>query len=221
MSQVSQLTQYTDSEIIEKILRGEVALFEIIIRRYNRYLYKTGRAYGYNHQDTEDLMQETYISVYANLNHFEGRSTFKTWIVRIMLNHCYQKKQKFSFQKEIPAEKSVHENSTPMFANRPDTTKIIINKELSVVLEQALQRLATDYRLVFSLRELNGMSVLETAEALNISSSNVKVLLSRAKSMLRTEIEKMYSPEEIYEFNLIYCDGMVNRVMEIISPLRK
>src|SRR5688572_53077 len=193
MSQISQLTQYTDAEIIAKILAGESALYEIIIRRYNRYLYKTGRAYNFNHHDTEDLMQETYINVYAKLAQFEGRSTFKTWIVKIMLNQCYQKKQKFSFQKEILAAKSVHENSTPMFSNRPDTTKQIINKELSAVLENALQRLSTDYRLVFSLRELNGMSVLETAEALNLSPGNVKVLLSRAKSMLRTEIERMYS----------------------------
>src|SRR5690242_11208205 len=139
MNEVSQLAQYTDAEIIGKILDGEIALYEIIIRRYNRYLYKTGRAYGYNHHDTEDLMQETYINVYANLRKFEGRSTFKTWIVRIMLNQCYQKKQKFSFQKEKPAEKSVHENSTPMFVNRPDTNHHVINKELSVVLEQALQ----------------------------------------------------------------------------------
>jgi len=217
MTPVHQLTQYTDSEIIEKILQGETALYEIIIRRYNPYLYKTGRSYGFNHHDTEDLMQETYLNVYANLYQFEGRSTFKTWIVKIMLNQCYQKKQKFSFQKEIPAEKSAHENSTPMFSNQPDTTRHVINKELSTVLENALQRLSPDYRLVFSLRELNGMSVLEAAEALNISPGNVKVLLSRAKSMLRTEIERMYSTDEIYEFNLIYCDSMVKRVMDVIS----
>ena len=72
---------------------GETALYEIIIRRYNPYLYKTGRSYGYNHQDTEDLMQETFINAYTNLKKFENRSSFKTWVTRIMLNNCFQKKE--------------------------------------------------------------------------------------------------------------------------------
>ena len=67
------------------------------------------------------------------------------------------------------------------------------------------------------MRELNGLNIAETAEALNISETNVKARLSRAKTMLRSEIEKMYSPEDIYEFNLVYCDRMVERVMAKIT----
>jgi RNA polymerase sigma-70 factor (ECF subfamily) len=69
---------------------------------------------------------------------------------------------------------------------------------------------------VFSLRELNGMSTAETAEAMDISETNVKVRLNRAKHMLREIVEKMYSPEDIFEFNLIYCDAIVNKVMTAI-----
>jgi len=219
MHLVKELEQYTDSDIIQKILMGEVAMYEVIIRRYNRYLYKTGRAYGYSHADTEDLMQETYLSVYTNLSKFEGRSSFKTWVVRIMLNHCYQKKQKFSFQKETRMEEGLPENSTPMFSNYPDTGKVIMNKELSRVLESALLRLSEEYRMVFSLRELNGLSVQETAEVLSITPANVKVRLNRARHMMRAEIEKMYTPEDIFEFNLVYCDGMVERVMTAIRSI--
>lgn len=61
------------------------------------------------------------------------------------------------------------------------------------------------------------MNVIETADALNISESNVKVRLNRAKSMLRKEVEKSYSPEDIFEFNLMYCDGMVRRVMKHLT----
>lgn len=71
--------------------------------------------------------------------------------------------------------------------------------------------------MVFSLREINGLNVLETAEALSISETNVKVRLNRAKTMLRKEIEKSYTTEDIFEFNLIYCDAMVNRVMNNIK----
>src|ERR1051325_2117772 len=104
--------QYSDAEIIQKILHGEVALFEILIRRNNPWLYKTGMSYGYKHEDTQDLMQETYINAYLNLSKFENRSTFKTWITKIMLNNCFQKRQKFSYKNEMASEAALHEKST-------------------------------------------------------------------------------------------------------------
>ena len=91
-----------------------------------------------------------------------------------------------------------------------------MNTELSSVIEKALLRIPEDYRIVFTLREVNGLNVSETSEILEISEANVKVRLSRAKTYLRIEIEKSYNKEEIFEFNLIYCDAMVNRVMKEI-----
>ena len=216
-----QFEQYADLEIIEKIIEGDVKLFEILIRRYNSFLYRIGRTYGYNHEDTEDLMQDAYINTYNNLKKFENRSSFKTWFTRIMLNLCYQKKHKLSFKNEISGDDIQNEKSSILFHHSINNEKIAMNKELGRVLENAIHKIPEDYRVVFSLRELNGLSVAETAEALDISESNVKVRLSRAKGMLRTEIKKMYSPQEIFEFNLVYCDGMVNRVMEKIYDLQK
>jgi len=214
----NQTEQYTDLEIIEKIKNGEEAIYEMLIRRYNAFLYKIGRTYRYNHQDTEDLMQETYISAYMNLAKFENRSSFKTWLTRIMLNHCFQKKQKFSFQNEITTDTTPP--TAPMFHQPANTEKNLVNKELGRVLENALSRIDEDYRIVFTLRTLNELSVAETMEVLDLSESNVKVRLNRAKKMLRSEIEKMYSPEDIFEFNLVYCDGMVSRVMKALDSLR-
>ena len=207
--------KYTDAEVIKEILSGKPALYEILIRRNNPFLYKVGRSYGFNHHDTEDLMQETYISAFYNLSKFESRSLLKTWMIRIMLNNCYQKKQKHGYQKEILLEH--YEKNTPMFTNQSGGEKSIINKELGHVLENALNQIPEDYRIVFALRELNGLSTAETAEAANISETNVKARLSRAKTMLRSEIEKMYSPEDIYEFNLIYCNRIVEYVLNHIS----
>ncbi|HEX7457190.1 MAG TPA: sigma factor, partial [Ginsengibacter sp.] len=79
----------TDTEIIQKIINGEIALFEILIRRNNASLYKTGRSYGYSHEDTQDLMQDTFINAYVSLSKFKNQSSFKTWIIKIMLNNCY------------------------------------------------------------------------------------------------------------------------------------
>lgn len=101
---MNSFDQFTDLEVIQKIVAGEVELFEIIIRRYNPFLYKVGRSYNYNHEDTEDLMQETYIDTYTNLVKFENRSSFKTWIIKIMLNKCYKKQQKWSSKKVITAK---------------------------------------------------------------------------------------------------------------------
>ncbi|RZJ33481.1 MAG: sigma-70 family RNA polymerase sigma factor [Flavobacterium sp.] len=211
--------QYSDIEIIRRINEGQVPLFEILIRRNNSYLYRVGRSYNYNHEDTQDLMQETFIDAFINLEKFEGRSSFKTWIIRIMLNNCFRRKQKLSFKTEAPNE--ITDNSSPMFHNRQsDTGQSVANLELGQVIEKALQNVPEDYRVIFSLREISGLNVNETAEVLAISEANVKVRLNRAKSMLRKEIEKSYSPEDIFEFNLIYCDAMVNRVMKAIGGLK-
>lgn len=210
--------KFTETEIIGRILGGEKSLYEIIVRRFNPYLYKIGRSYNYNHEDTQDLMQETFIDAYKNLNKFEGRASFKTWIIRIMMNNCYRKSKKFSFKNEIIQD--MNDNSKQMFitANN-DTGKIVQNRELGHIIEKALINIPFDYRMVFSLREINGLNVSETADLMEISESNVKVRLNRAKAMLRKEIESTYTTAELFEFNLIYCDAIVKNVMKSINEL--
>jgi RNA polymerase sigma factor (sigma-70 family) len=213
-----KFTGYPDLEIISRILTGEKELYEILIRRNNPYLYKTGRSYGYNHEDTEDLMQETYLNAYLHLSDFKNLSEFKTWITRIMINQCYQRSQKSSFKNEIPTEHISDDKKSSVFNNNiQDNEKMMINKELGHLIEKALIQIPLDYRVVFSLRELNGLSVKATSEALSISEVNVKVRLNRAKTMLKKELENMYTPAEIFEFNLVYCDRIVERVMTRIG----
>lgn len=211
--------QYADIEIIQKILKGEFELFEILIRRNNSLLYKTGRSYNYNHHDTQDLMQDTFIDAYSNLTKFENRASFKTWIIKIMLNNCFRKQQKFSFKNETANE--ISDKSIPMFSNQSptNTNKTVLNKELSLVIENAMKQVPLDYRMVFSLREINGLNVAETAEVLSISEGNVKVRLNRAKTMLRKEIEKSYTAEDIFEFNLIYCDVITSNVLNRLKSM--
>lgn len=209
--------QFTDDEIIARILAGETPLYEIIIRRYNPFLYRVARGYGYDHHRAEDLLQEAYVNAYFHLADFKKRSSFKTWLTRILLNECYRRKQKLSAKNESTAAEAISEQASPIFHESRQTEKTIMNKELGHVLETALGKIPEEYRMVFLLRELNGLNVAETAEALALSESNVKVRLNRSKKMLRSEIEKMYSPEDIFEFNLVYCDRMVERVMAAIK----
>ncbi|WP_202803355.1 sigma-70 family RNA polymerase sigma factor [Pedobacter arcticus] len=209
--------KHTDTQLIEKVLAGDLAIFEIIIRRNNPFLYRLGRSYNYNHEDTQDLMQDTFVNAYTNLASFQNRSSFKTWILKIMLNNCFKKQKKWSFDHVKAGE--IDEKSTPMFTSQKntDTERSILNKELSSVIESALAQIPLDYRVVFTLRESNELNGAEVAEILAISEDNVKTRLSRAKTMLRKEIEKFYSKEDIFQFNLIYCDGIVNRVMNKIK----
>lgn len=215
---MKQFEKYTEEEIISRIIKGEKSLYEIIIRRYNPYLYKVGRSYNYNHQDTEDLMQDSFIDAYKSLAQYEGRASFKTWIIRIMMNNCYRKKEKSSFKNEIMVE--VNDQSKPLFTNtNNETHRLVQNRELGHIIENALEKIPFDYRMVFSLREINGLDIAETAQLLSISEVNVKVRLSRAKVMMKNEIEKSYSAAELYEFNLIYCDAIVENVMNKINNL--
>jgi len=133
-----------------------------------------------------------------------------------MLNNCFKRRQKYNFRNEIASE--IHDKSMPMFSSdqSPDSSRSVVYKELNTVIERALQQLPFEHRMVFSLRETSGLSIAETAEALDISEANVKVRLHRAKALLRKEIEKSYTADEIFEFNLVYCEEMARNVMSKI-----
>lgn len=138
-----------EKEIISRILNGEKSLYEIIVRRYNPFLYKLGRAYNYNHDDTQDLMQDTYIDAYKNLGQYKGIANFKTWLFRIMLNNCFRKKEKLSYKNEVMQD--INDNSKPLFSHSGhDTERIVHNKELGEIIEKALSEIPFDYRMAFS-----------------------------------------------------------------------
>jgi RNA polymerase sigma factor (sigma-70 family) len=210
-----------DDLIIKKILDGDIALFEILIRRYNSVIYKIARSYGFNHQDAEDLMQDTYVAAYTQLVKFEGRSTYITWISRIMINKCLYKLKHGYFKNEVPGEQAREANIQPMHIKARDnqTEDVLVNRELAVVLEKSVQNIPEIYRMVFVLREIQGFSIAETAELLDITAINVKVRLNRAKALLRKEIEQFYTRIDLYSFNLIYCDKMVDRVFAGIQQM--
>lgn len=211
------IVKSSEEEIIQKIVNGEIALFEILIRRYNAILYKIARSYDFDHEEAKDLLQETHIAAYQNLKKFESRSSYKTWIAKIMVNKCLYKLSYGSTKYEISHQMD-DENSQPMFTSKKRNTETdVLNKELSHILEKSLEKIPAHYRTVFVLREVEGLSVAETAEMLNLTPVNVKVRLSRAKTLLQKELEKHYSKAQLYDFNLIYCDAVVKNVFDMIT----
>jgi RNA polymerase sigma-70 factor (ECF subfamily) len=201
--------------IISKILDGQLDLFEVFIRRYNSVLYKIARTYGFGHQDAEDLMQDTHVAAYTALAGFEGRSSYKTWISKIMVRKCLNKLNAASNRREVSTELLPVSGFSivNLSASGDATDKKILNDELSLILEKSMQGIPAMYRTVFVLREVEGFSVSETSDILNISPINVKVRLNRAKKMLQDQISQTYSYAELYSFNLVYCDAIVDRVL--------
>lgn len=209
----------SDSDIIRKVLEGETAFFEILIRRCNPVLYKIARSYGFNHADAEDLMQDVHVAAFQQLAQFGHRAAYKTWISKIMVNKCLYKLRYGYCRYEVPDGERINEEAVPALTlqSGASTEKTVLNKELSRALECSLQQIPLSYRCVFILREVEGFSVAETADLLEISTVNVKVRLNRAKALLQKQLEQLYTSSELYEFNLVYCDGIVSRVFDLIS----
>lgn len=208
----------SDGDVIHRVLEGETAFFEILIRRYNPVLYKIARSYGFNHTDAEDLMQDAHVAAFEQLAQFEHRATYKTWISKIMINKCLYKLRYGYFRYEVPDGERISEEAVPALTLQSGaaTESTVLNKELSRALEYSLQQIPLAYRCVFILREIEGFSVAETAGLLEISTVNVKVRLNRAKALLQKQLEQLYTSSELYEFNLVYCDGIVSRVFALI-----
>lgn len=203
---MEKIISQPDKILIQQILKGEKGLFAQIIRRYNQRLFRAGMAILNNDAETEDAMQSTYINAYEHLAQFENRAAFATWLTRIMVNECLKLKKKRTQTVQLS------ENHITMTT----PAHVLVNKELNNLLENAVSQLPEKYRLVFMLREMEEMSVKETAEVLTIEETNVKVRLNRAKTMLRESL-KDYMKGNIYHFHLSRCDRMVNHVMTALN----
>jgi RNA polymerase sigma-70 factor (ECF subfamily) len=205
------MIQLSDEEIVNKILGGETALFELLMRKYNERLYRISLSIVNDGDAAEDIMQTAYINAYCQLRNFEGRSSFGTWLTRILINESllYKKREQRTQQLVMETTFTDEHDETPLSG--------LLNKELKDILEKAVARLPEKYRVVFVMREVQGMSTDETMEALELGESNVKMRLIRAKEMLRESLQNLWNPRDIYEFNLVRCDRIVDNVMRQIN----
>lgn len=196
----------SDQDLIARILAGERRLFELLIRKYNQRLYRIGMSVLKNEAETEDAMQTAYINAYEHLSRFEHRSSFGTWVTKIMLNQCFEQKRKNSYV-------VLHPEQPDNLMHMKTPANELTNKELGRLLEHAISQLPEKYRLVFVMREIEEMSVRDTSAALSIGEPNVKVRLNRAKTMLRENLGG-YMKDHVYSFHLTRCDRIASFVMQ-------
>jgi len=208
--------QTPDEELIKKIATGDKQLFEIIIRRYNQRLYRIGMSILNNDLEVEEAMQAAYISAYEHLSQFEYRSAFGTWLTRIMLNQCYKARREHMRSVSFPQDNINIPQDSQNVINMRTPENVIDSKQLHEALQNAITQLPEKYRLVFVLREIEDLSVQETADVTGIQTSNVKVRLNRAKAMLRQTLNSQLK-DSIYPFHLTRCDKIVNHVMTHIN----
>lgn len=205
-----QIEKASDQILIDGILAGETHLYSEIIRRYNQRVYRVCRSFIRDESTVEDIMQEGYIKAFQNLSGFQSRSSFSTWLTRIMINECLMHKRRQVNSKFVELN---HESifMNPSSSNSPENIKY--RKELKVILEKKIDDLPEKYKLVFMLREVENMSTKETCQALDLTDSNVKVRLNRAKSLLKESLLQELSYSELYDFELTRCSRISSKVM--------
>ena len=209
----------SDKEIINRVLLGEKNLYALLVRRYNQRLYRVGMSIINDDSEVEDVMQVAYIKAYENLGKFEFKSSFSTWLTRILINESILriKKRKQSLtMNDDNIENEIYQHP----AGKVQTPLMkLLNTELKLALEDAIRQLPEKYRTVFIMREIEDMNVAETQECLNISEVNVKVRLNRAKAMLRNSLNDFYKKEDLLHFHLSRCARITENVMKEIKKM--
>lgn len=220
---VIRLTEYPDREmpdhlVVRRIMEGEKEWFEVLMRRYNQSLYRAVRSYLKDESDVEDVMQEAYIKAYQNLEQFRGDSSFSTWLIRVGINEALQLIRKRKRQEPVTGGSTERNANTFELSptNIMDPEKKAIQAETRLMIEAAIDQLPEKYRVVYMLKEVEGMKNPAIALALNISESNVKVRSHRGKNLLKEQLLKMSLSPELFEFGNSRCDRLVTEVMNRI-----
>jgi RNA polymerase sigma-70 factor, ECF subfamily len=190
-----------DYQLIQAIQSGRGDLFHDLVRRYQRPLYNFGIKMCGDTHDAEDLVQETFINVYKYLGGFRYETKFKNWLYRVAASICIKKRRKSKFAPEreisldefLPQDEAAVEQEIPRWAALP--LSHILNEELRRKLEEAILQLPEKYRVVLVLRDIEGFSTEESAQILNLTPSNIKVRLHRARLFLREQLKSYFSDE--------------------------
>jgi RNA polymerase sigma-70 factor (ECF subfamily) len=211
---------WTDEDVVQRVLEGDTPLYEILMRRYNQRLYRVARAILRDDGEAEDVMQDAFVRAYQHLAAFEGRAKFATWLTRIAIHEALARSRRRERMQPLETtEESRGDVMSTLEAPSPTPERSAYDRELGVVLEKAILQLPEDYRLVFTLREVNEMSTAETAACLNLTEENVKVRLHRARALLRRELfaQAGATAAHAFQFHALRCDRVVKGVFRRIS----
>ena len=188
---------------LEALIAGDRAEFARMVDVYSNPIYRLGLRMLGNSQDAEDILQNTFLNALTHLPTFEGRSSFSTWLYRIAANEALmllrRKKPEVNLQ-DAETDESAEDLKPTQFVDwsaLPEEE--LLSGEGKKVLDQTIQNLPESLRIVFLLRDIEGLSIKETADALNLTETNVKTRLLRARMFLREQLSTYYGKHFIRE----------------------
>lgn len=182
-----------DRALLDAVRRGEPAAFDRFVERYGSLILAFGRRMCGHRQDAEDVFQETLVKVFTQLRTLSDPGALRTWLWRVVSNECLMSRRgprdparAVGFDDLRPAGSSAPVEFVDPAAASPEVS--VLQGEAADRLERALARLAPDYRIIVLLRDVEGLTTEEVAQALQITESNAKVRLHRARAALRREL---------------------------------
>lgn len=208
--------QVTDEELVRRIVAGDAALFEILMRRHNQRIYRAVRAVLRSDEDAEDVMQQAYLNAYQALHQFAGDAQFSTWLTRIAVNEALGRRRK---RMRSHGEGRDDVDITLVESSAPDPEQQASQSELRDVMEREVAALPDAFRVVVMMRDVQGLSTSETAQCVGISEDLVKQRLHRARAMLRENLYRRagVTLSSLFAFGNARCDRVVGVVMERIG----
>ncbi len=183
-----------DAEYVRRAREGSYEAFERLVGRHERSIYTLALRIVRRPEDAEDVVQQTFLTLLEHLNEFEGRSQLRTWIVRVATNHALKILRKrrglptVSMESVGPDEEAALPRPRFIAPWRSEPEQAATAHETQQLLSDALNQLDEKYRLVFLLRDVEGLSTEDAAEVLGITVANAKVRLLRARLMLRERL---------------------------------
>lgn len=188
--------QHPDVALVERVRGGDVSAYDTLVRKYERQVFRIAQHITQNREDAEDVMQDAFLKAYEKLDQFQGNSKFYTWLVRIAVNESLMRLRKRRTGKTVSIDEDLQteEGSMPRdFADwAPDPEQNYSHSELAEILRKTIQGLPHGFRVVFALRDVEGLSTEETAETLGLSIPAVKSRLLRARLQLRERLTRYF-----------------------------
>jgi RNA polymerase sigma-70 factor (ECF subfamily) len=215
----SEWTSLSDDDVVRRVLAGDTPLFEVLMRRYNQRLFRVARAVLKDPDEAEDVMQHAYVRAFEHLGQFEGRARFSTWLTKIALYEALGRARKRD-QPRRPETGGPERSAVDSIESaEPDPEQQALQGEARSLLEATIAGLAPAYRMVFVMREIEGLDTAETAECLEVSEDVVKTRLRRARGMLRKALLQRagVATATAFSFHLSRCDRVVAGVLERIT----
>ncbi len=182
-----------EEELIEAAKNGDRKAMAQLVKSYEKTIYNFAFKICRNPERAENIMQETFLSMVKSLNQFDGKSKLSTWLYRIVANHCLMevRKNKHQFVSIDDDEDEYYDNNFAGDWNL-EPQNVTENEELKQILDEAITKLAPEYRVVFLLRDVEGLSTEETGKITELSVPAVKSRLHRARAFLRKEINEAF-----------------------------